>query len=370
MKRQFVQLAQTFDDENPGKYSLSGWMMSEKMDGLRVFWDGGISRGVPVREVPFANIERDARYVEPNYYATGLWSRNAKVIRAPEWWLDKLSAYKFPMDGELWGGRGNWQITSSIVKQIEPNDADWKLITYQIFDAPPFDVIFGIGEIDTDIYKLKLTNYGILDWARIRAKSLGVLTEPKYRSFENTYKWLSSQFDASPSASPIKLAAQTPLPFGPIATHMEVINNQMEIITQSGGEGLMLRNNVSRWNPCRTHDLLKVKKWYDAEATVVGYSWGRKTKTSQGGRHLGKMGALVVMGDDGKKFELSGFKDEERAIIGDVDYHGLSHPGETVPAHCENPMFPRGIRVTYRYRELSTTGIPKSGIYLRKSLIE
>lgn len=40
MKRQFLMLAHDYD---PKKHSILGWYMSEKLDGLRAWWDGGIT---------------------------------------------------------------------------------------------------------------------------------------------------------------------------------------------------------------------------------------------------------------------------------------------------------------------------------------
>ena len=47
MNREFVQLAQVYD---PKKHGIAGWFVSEKLDGMRCLWDGGITRGLPVVE--------------------------------------------------------------------------------------------------------------------------------------------------------------------------------------------------------------------------------------------------------------------------------------------------------------------------------
>ena len=46
MRREFLQLADTY---NPAKHKIAGYLVSEKLDGTRCFWDGGLSRGVPDR---------------------------------------------------------------------------------------------------------------------------------------------------------------------------------------------------------------------------------------------------------------------------------------------------------------------------------
>jgi DNA ligase-1 len=83
---------------------LAGWWMSEKLDGVRAYWDGG-------------------QFV----------SRLGNVFHAPDWFVADFP--KTPLDGELWGGRKTFQRTVGIVKrQDEP--PEWKNIRYLVFDAP------------------------------------------------------------------------------------------------------------------------------------------------------------------------------------------------------------------------------------------
>ena len=48
----FLQLADTY---NPDKHKIAGYLVSEKLDGTRCFWDGGITRGIPTDQVPWAS---------------------------------------------------------------------------------------------------------------------------------------------------------------------------------------------------------------------------------------------------------------------------------------------------------------------------
>jgi DNA ligase-1 len=83
---------------------LRGWWMSEKLDGVRAYWDG-------------------ARFV----------SRLGNVYHAPAWFVAGLPAT--PLDGELWGGRRKFQRTVSIVRRQDRSD-HWKEIQFVVFDAP------------------------------------------------------------------------------------------------------------------------------------------------------------------------------------------------------------------------------------------
>ncbi|HEY3968909.1 MAG TPA: DNA ligase [Planctomycetaceae bacterium] len=83
---------------------LAGWWMSEKLDGVRAYWDG-----------------------------TRFLSRLGNEFHAPDWFTDGLP--KSPLDGELWIERKSFQQTVSIVRRQDKSD-HWKQIRYLVFDAP------------------------------------------------------------------------------------------------------------------------------------------------------------------------------------------------------------------------------------------
>ncbi|PWN51490.1 hypothetical protein IE53DRAFT_378908 [Violaceomyces palustris] len=78
------------DDPNEKKKKKAmdpeGWWVSEKLDGVRAFWDG----------------ER-------------LWSRQQLEWNAPSWWKDRLPK-DITLDGELWMARGTFDQTSQICR--------------------------------------------------------------------------------------------------------------------------------------------------------------------------------------------------------------------------------------------------------------
>ncbi len=83
---------------------LSGWWMSEKLDGVRAYWDG-----------------------------KQFLSRQGNVYHAPDWFVAGLG--KTPLDGELWIDRKKFQRTVSIVRRQDKSDL-WKEVRYLVFDAP------------------------------------------------------------------------------------------------------------------------------------------------------------------------------------------------------------------------------------------
>jgi DNA ligase-1 len=312
--REFLQLAQTYKDQD-----VSFWFMSEKLDGMRAFWDGGVTRGL--MEVPFAN--------ELTRMATGLWSRYGNAIAAPDWWLDKLP--KMPLDGELYLGRGRFQELVSITKRFV-SFSDWAPVSYHVFDSPPLHVVLGDGEINNVNFKKVFRGLGNLFPSSAALKFKEVL--PLLQGVQNEV---------------VKMALQEQLPQKGFR-----VREKLEEVIALGGEGLMLRHPTSFWVPKRVKTLLKVKKLLDAEAKVVGYNWAKE------GKLRGLMGS-VICSFNGKLFELSGFTDEERKLPSAE----LWEAGCAVPDSINHSKFPRGSWITFTYRELTNDGIPKEARYLR-----
>jgi DNA ligase 1 len=83
----------------------TGWILSEKLDGMRAYWNGN-----------------------------KLWSRNGLPVIAPDWFIAGLPS-DLHLDGELFLGRGLFDDCMSIARRTDASD-DWKKLRYVIFDAP------------------------------------------------------------------------------------------------------------------------------------------------------------------------------------------------------------------------------------------
>jgi len=84
--------------------NVTSWYMSEKLDGVRAFWDG-----------------------------EKLISRSGKVFTTPKFFIKDFPKYK--LDGELWTKRADFSNVVSIVNKKKPH-AKWSEITYNIFEVP------------------------------------------------------------------------------------------------------------------------------------------------------------------------------------------------------------------------------------------
>jgi DNA ligase-1 len=358
-KREFLMLAHPY---KPAKYGIGGWYMSEKLDGMRCFWDGGITRGVAKCDVPWANQDKDGRYVTKPI-ATGLWSRYGNVIHAPESWLDELPAV--PMDGELYAGLDHRQALMSTIKKLDPDEADWANVKYHVFDLPSLDSIFSDGVINNTGFKKSLVNVQPWVWARQE-----VLTyKPKPETiFKSTIFLINKHCSDSPVCVPLE---QEELPYHTSKAQAR-LEEKLDEVVAKGGEGLVVRGPGISWVPERSHGLLKVKHLDDMEGTVIGYTTGRVT--DKGSKLLGMMGALILDIGGGRELELSGFTDMERLLqpVGDPSNQGdaynwaAANPGVEVPESIEARDFPRGSVVSFRYRGLTRDGIPMEARYWRR----
>ncbi len=90
-----------------GQEDVAGWLMSEKLDGVRGYWDG-----------------------------KRLWSKNGKLFHPPAAFVAGLPG--FALEGELWGGRGTFEQTVGIVLEQQPHDG-WLQLQFAVFDVPATD---------------------------------------------------------------------------------------------------------------------------------------------------------------------------------------------------------------------------------------
>ena len=247
-----LMLPQVYSDQ----VDVSGWLMSEKLDGVRGYWDG-----------------------------KQLLSKNGNVFYPPAAFIRDLPP--FPLEGELWGGRGTFEQTASIVMKQQPHDG-WLQLKFAIFDVPQAPGGFTA--------RLAIAN----DW---------------FAAHPSAYAFVIPQF--------------------PVLDHTHL---QLELhrIEKLGGEGLIVRVPEALYAGGRSPEILKVKNYQDAEATVVGHLPGK-------GRNKGKLGSLLVALADGTQFKIgSGFTDAERES----------------PPHI-------GAVVTFKFYGKYQSGIPTFPSYMR-----
>lgn len=358
-RREFLQLADTY---NPDKHKIGGFYISEKLDGGRCFWDGGLTRGVPIGHIPWAGItdpKTGLRKAKFQPVATGLWSRYGNVIMAPDWFLNELPCC--PLDGELWAGRGKFQLTMSIVRGDTP-DPRFNQIDYAVYSSPPLDTLFSTGLIK---------NANML--RQIDVDECEKFVRQRMDEFEGDFTYVapSTPFEgelhflrgAIDTQSRIFLHQQVQLP-GDEDKARQAANEHLAKVLDKGGEGCIIRSPFAVWTPKRHKGLLKFKPFEDAEGEIIGYVAGKEGKQ---GNILGKIGAVIVKFGN-VEFEIGSgltFEDREFQHQADIDW-ATEFPGERMPDHALGKHLKLGHRITFKYRELSDDGIPKEARYWRR----
>jgi DNA ligase 1 len=199
------------------------YLVSEKLDGVRALWDG-----------------RSLRF------------RSGRTVAAPAWFLAALP--KIALDGELWIERRSFDVLSAAVRRAEPVDAEWRRISYRVFELPA-----GEGTFEQRVDKLKT---------------------------------LASDIVAPVEQQRFKSNAE--------------LRAKLKQVVDAGGEGLMLHLADAPLASGRSDLLLKLKPLADAEAVVIGHEPGK-------GRLAGQLGALELQTPDGIRFKLgTGFTDAQR----------------------------------------------------------
>ena len=236
---------------------LSHYWVSEKLDGVRAYWDG-----------------------------KQFTSRQGNIYHAPTWFTADFPSR--PLDGELWISRNTFQQLVSTVRKQRPNQNEWQQVRYMVFDLPASNAPF-----TTRLAQLK---------------QLIQQNKPYLKIIE--------QFR--------------------VADH-EQLMERLDRVIAAGGEGLMLHRGDSHYRSGRSNDLLKVKRFQDAEAVVVKHHPGR-------GKFSGLLGSIEVKMPSGKQFRIgSGFNQQERQKPPSI-----------------------GSTITYKHFGLTRNGTPRFATFLRK----
>jgi DNA ligase-1 len=359
-RREFLQLAHKYE---PAKSKVAGWFISEKLDGTRCFWDGGLTRGMKTVDVPWASVTdpktgRPKKKIKP--ISTGLWSRYGNPIMAPDWFLNQLPCC--PLDGELWAGRGKFQLCRSICAGDDP-DSRFDQIVYAVYSSPPIAQVFATGEIKNTNMVCPIDFLAIERWIQRQLDSFDgdYRYLPPGSLFKDELDFLSDNLENS-AASVCYLHPQTQI------EGARQIDVYLDRVLDQGGEGIILRSPTQLWVPKRHRGILKYKPHSDAEGVVTGFTSGRET--DKGSKLLGMIGALIL-DFQGKRLELAGLTDEERTFAESrMTEYAKQHPGVDMPADFQGKHFRLGQKVTFKYRELSDDGIPKEARYWRRRDVE
>ena len=99
------QLPLVLAQNAPEDLDPAGYLVSEKYDGVRGYWDGH-----------------------------QLWFRSGLPVAAPAWFTAALPPTA--LDGELWMARGRFEALVGAVRRTQPLDTEWRQIRFMVFELP------------------------------------------------------------------------------------------------------------------------------------------------------------------------------------------------------------------------------------------
>jgi DNA ligase-1 len=231
-------------------------LVSEKYDGVRAIWDGGVLR-----------------------------HRSGRTVAAPREFVAALP--REPLDGELWLGRGRFEPLSALVRRTEPRAGEWSAVRYMVFDQP-----LASGSFEARLARLATV---------LPRGDTAVELAPQWRVADQI-----------------------------------ALQDALASVVAGGGEGLVLHVASAPHASGRSGALLKLKPELDAEARVVGHRHGT-------GKYAAEVGAIEVESEGRRFFIGSGLSDTDR----------------------RDPP-PLGSHITYRFRDRTSSGLPRFATYLRR----
>ena len=180
-----IFLLKTYEDSQ----DVVGWVMSEKFDGIRGFWTG-----------------------------EKLISRSGNEFNPPVWFTKDYPP--FPIDGELWTKRSDFENISSIIRSQDSGDR-WHQVTHNIFEVPN-------------------QQGGLFDRLSI----------------------LKSYLDLNPILH-LKIIPQK------MIDNKQQLQDFLQEVTANKGEGVVVRNPKTPYQTGRLSSALKLKKYFDTECIVL-----------------------------------------------------------------------------------------------------
>jgi len=220
-----------------------------------------------------------------------LISRQGNVFVAPNWFIHNFPNQ--PLDGELWIARRQFETVSGIVRQRRPNNPNWRQVKFMVFDLPQSSAIF--------------------------SKRLNTINQ-LIKQADSSYLMMIKQ---------IRLSNESQL------------LQQLDQVIAQGGEGLMLHRATALYQAKRSNDLMKLKRFDDAEATVLAHVAGK-------GKYRNMLGSLLVKNEQGITFKIgSGFSDRQRSAPPKI-----------------------GSIITYKYYGKTKNNVPRFASFMRIRVIK
>jgi len=303
--------------------NILGWYWSRKYNGESVLWDGSVTRGKEVKDLPWSLGEQEI--------SSGLWSlgraNKPKVIHATEDFLNGLPL-DIPLHGEIWCSNDSRDIPSSICKTKIASPLKWGLVKFLPFNIKPY-YLWGLKKSTLSLKGQKF-HYDT--------------------NFETKIEILSS----------LANSIIEPIMYHKIKSHTD-ITEVLTLAKNSIWEGLCFNNPYSMYELKRSYNVLKWKPIYETEVKIIGWEDGKT------GKNIGSIGAITceLVWDD-KILSIFGGKHAKNCIGKRLVFNvcGLNE----IERSNVKAIYPIGQELRISFNGVTSYGVPLHANIYRENL--
>lgn len=347
-----------FDKKLLENGSLQGYVVSEKLDGVRALWDG-----------------------------VNLKSRSGKAFSPPKCWVENLP--DFALDGELFIARGKFEEVLSVVSKGDSQCEkckceEWSKVGYFIFDVPQANQKSDAKSSADSSTESSKKSYTLLErlallesWLENRANKTNKANQAKTTEGKNSADLDSKKASKNPI---LHIIPQESVP------SQEALQKKLKEVEKLGGEGLVIRKNNAPYERFRTTNAMKLKSYSDTECVVVAHNQG-KGKFSHA---LGSLTCESLPLDFATTKSAKNTKNTDSTQPTSIDSalpnkikdstDSAQSTPLTFPTHSRKIRFkigsgfsdkdraappPIGTTITYKYYGLTKNGLPRFPVFLR-----
>lgn len=347
-----------FDKKLLENGSLQGYVVSEKLDGMRALWDG-----------------------------VSLKSRSGKAFSPPKCWAENLP--DFALDGELFIARGKFEEVLSVVSKgdsqcEECKCEEWSKVGYFIFDVPQANQKSNTKSSADSSTESSKKSYTLLErlailesWLENRANKTNKANQAKTTEGKNSADLDSKKASKNPI---LHIIPQESVP------SQEALQKKLKEVEKLGGEGLVIRKNNAPYERFRTTNAMKLKSYSDTECVVVAHNQGK-------GKFSHALGSLTCESLPLDFATTKSAKNTKNADSAQPTYIESAQSNKikdstdsaqpaplTFPTHSRKIRFkigsgfsdkdrvappPIGTTITYKYYGLTKNGLPRFPVFLR-----
>ena len=221
--RNFLMRPREFD-----KHNIDGWFMCEYLSGVMCFWDGGISRGQFLRDIPWAHTPTHSSDAT---LSTGLWDDKLNPVPIKDNWANQIPCV--PVEGILHKENGDIFLAAT--------------------GSPCYTEIFKSGFVSKAQTGCTFSLSKNLAWIKTRKQEVipDLTSLPLNTTFIDELKFLS--YNLTTHGAPVYLLKHKQLP------HKKAHKALREELLKYP-QGVVLRNPQSVWSADSNKDYLTVLK--------------------------------------------------------------------------------------------------------------